>query len=126
MDHGTFAALDTPERLKDVLGGDVVSLEIKGGAAGLEAQFRALDWIRGMAVHDGVFSLTMERGERRIPELIAQAQKSGAAVECVNLHKPSLEDVFLHFTGKTIRESEASQAERNRAMMRAHRPRRGR
>jgi ABC-2 type transport system ATP-binding protein len=126
MDHGTFEALDTPERLKDLLGGDVVSLEVGGSSAGLEAEFRALEWIRGVAVHDGVFSLTMEKGERRIPELISLAQKAGASVECVNLHKPSLEDVFLHFTGKTIRESEASQAERNRAMMRAHRPGRGR
>jgi ABC-2 type transport system ATP-binding protein len=122
MDHGTFAALDAPEKLKDVLGGDVVSLEVEGDAVGLEAKFRVLDWIRNVALHDGVFSLTMERGERRIPELISLAQGAGIAVECVHLRKPSLEDVFLHFTGKTIRESEASQGERNRAMMRAHGP----
>jgi ABC-2 type transport system ATP-binding protein len=126
MDHGTFAAIDAPDRLKDRLGGDVVSLEVEGGADALEAEFRALDWVRAIKLHDGVFSLTMEKGERRIPELIGLAQKVGVIVNCVHLHKPSLEDVFLHFTGKTIRESEASQAERNRAMMMAHRPRRGR
>jgi ABC-2 type transport system ATP-binding protein len=126
MDHGTFAAIDTPERMKDRLGGDVVSLEVEGGAGGLEAEFRALDWIRAIKLHDGVFSLTMDKGERRIPELIGLAQKAGVTVLCVHLRKPSLEDVFLHFTGKTIRESEASQADRNRAMMMAHRRRRGR
>ena len=41
-------------------------------------------------------------------------------VSCVHLRKPSLEDVFLHFTGRTIREQEASQSERNRAMMMGH------
>jgi ABC-2 type transport system ATP-binding protein len=62
----------------------------------------------------------MERGERRIPELVMLAQQKGAAVNCVNLRKPSLEDVFLHFTGRTIREQEANQSERNRAVMMAH------
>ncbi len=126
MDHGTFAALDAPEKLKDGLGGDVISLELEGNGAALETEFRALDWIRKIKVHDNVFSLTMEKGERRIPELIGLAQKVGVAVSCVELRKPSLEDVFLYFTGKTIREAEASQADRNRAVMMAHRPRRGR
>jgi ABC-2 type transport system ATP-binding protein len=126
MDHGAFAAIDTPGKLKDLLGGDVVSLEVGGEAGALEAEFRALDWIRNIKIHDSVFSLTMEKGERRIPELIGLAQKAAVTVHSVLLRKPSLEDVFLHFTGKTIRESEASQADRNKAMMRAHRPRRGR
>jgi ABC-2 type transport system ATP-binding protein len=126
MDRGTFAALDTPEKLKDVLGGDVVSLEVEGNIGALEAEFRTLDWIKKAKLHEGIFSLTMERGDRRIPELVSVAQKAGVAVNSVNLRKPSLEDVFLYFTGKTIREHEASQADRNRAMMMVHRPRRGR
>ncbi len=125
MDRGTFAALDTPSKLKDVLGGDVVSLEVEGDAGALEAEFRALDWIKKIKLHEGIFSLTMERGDRRIPELVSVAQSAGVTVDSVNLRKPSLEDVFLYFTGKTIREHESSQADRNRAMMMAHRPRRG-
>jgi ABC-2 type transport system ATP-binding protein len=126
MDRGAFAAIDTPGRLKDLLGGDVVSLEVEGTTGALEAELRATDWVRKIKFHEDVFSLTMEKGERRIPELIGLAQKAGVTVNSVLLRKPSLEDVFLHFTGKTIRESEASQGERNRAMMRAHRPGRGR
>ena len=61
----------------------------------------------------------MEKGERRIPELIHVAKENGVNVACVHLRKPSLEDVFLHFTGRTIREEEASQADRNLAMIRA-------
>jgi len=120
MDHGKFVALDTPERLKDLLGGDAVSLEIEGDPAVLEAPFRALDWIKTIKTHDGVFTMTMEHGERRIPELIHVAQGLGVAVNCVNLRKPSLEDVFLHFTGRTIREEEADRFSRHRVMMRAH------
>ena len=62
----------------------------------------------------------MEKGEKKIPGIIAIAQKQGVDILSVNLHKPSLEDVFLHFTGKTIREHEASQSEigRNHMKMR--------
>jgi ABC-2 type transport system ATP-binding protein len=79
-----------------------------------------LDWIKRSKLHEGVLSLTMERGERRIPELVMLARAKGVAVSCVNLRKPSLEDVFLHFTGRTIREQEANLSERSRAMMMGH------
>ncbi len=120
MNHGKFAALDPPGKLKDVLGGDVVSLEIEGDPGPLERGFKSLPWVKTIKQHDLVFSLTMEQGERRIPELIQVAQEAGAAVNCVHLRKPSLEDVFLHFTGRTIRDEEAGRAERNRAAMMAH------
>ncbi|MGZ5469564.1 MAG: ATP-binding protein DrrA1-3 family domain-containing protein, partial [Candidatus Aminicenantales bacterium] len=120
MDHGAFAALDTPARLKDTLGGDVVSLELEGDATAFLDALGRLDWIKRSKFREDVLSLTMERGERRIAELIVMAQQHGVAVACVNLHKPSLEDVFLHFTGRTIREQEANQSDRNRALMMGH------
>ena len=123
MDHGKFVALDTPARLKDVLGGDVVSLELEGEpgpTAAFEAALQGLDWIKKLKHRDDALNLTMEKGERRIPELVNLAQDHGVTVSCVNLRKPSLEDVFLHFTGRTIREQEANLGERNRTMMMGH------
>ena len=120
MDHGKFVAMDTPARLKDTLGGDVISMELEGDTAALLGELAGLDWIKRTKFHEDVLSLTMEKGERRIPELVVAAQQHGVTVRCVNLRKPSLEDVFLHFTGRTIREQEASQSERNRAMMMGH------
>ena len=120
MDHGQFAALNTPARLKDLLGGDVVSLELEGDTASfLEALGREA-WIKRTRVREDVLSLTMDTGERRIPELVVMAQEHGVSVRCVNLHKPSLEDVFLHFTGRSIREHEAGQSERAREIMKRH------
>lgn len=120
IDFGKFVALDTPPSLKDVLGGDVVSMELDGDIAMLLGQLNKLDWIKTMKSHDGLLSLTMEKGERRIPELIAEAQKAGIGVTCVHLRKPSLEDVFLHFTGRMIREEQAGQGERHRGRMQGH------
>jgi ABC-2 type transport system ATP-binding protein len=120
MDAGRFVALDTPGKLKDVLGGDVVTLEIEGDAGPFVDRLKAFDWVRNLALRDGVLNLTTELGERRIPELVSEAQRSGLRVSCVNLRKPSLEDVFLHFTGRTIREEEATQGDRRRYVMRTH------
>jgi ABC-2 type transport system ATP-binding protein len=117
MDHGRFVALDSPARLKDILGGDVVSLEVEGAAGDLLDEISKLEWVKTANRHDGVLTMTMERGERRIPELVTFAQARGAVVRSVDLHKPSLEDVFLHFTGSTIREREAGAGDRNRMAM---------
>jgi len=118
MDNGRFVASGSPEKLKDVLGGDIVSLEVEGDDGNLITHLKKLDWIETLTKHEGVLSLTLEKGERRIPELITAAQNHDVKVACVHLRKPSLEDVFLHYTGRTIRDQEASQSERNRAMMR--------
>jgi ABC-2 type transport system ATP-binding protein len=124
MDRGKFVAMDTPAQLKDILGGDVVSMEIEGKADSLIDRINSLDWVKNMTRHNETLSLTMEKGERRIPQLINVARENGVNITCVHLRKPSLEDVFLHFTGRTIREEEASKTERSRAAIRARMGRR--
>ncbi len=126
MDQGKIVTLDTPVRLKDILGGDVVSMEINGKADTLVDLLKGMDWIKNMTRHDETLSLTMEKGERRIPELIRAAQKSGVGVTSVHLRKPSLEDVFLHFTGRIMSTEEASATEQRREMLRRRMGRRRR
>jgi ABC-2 type transport system ATP-binding protein len=124
IDNGTIVAMDSPERLKNILGGDVVTIEIDGNATELKKDLESRDWIKTLTQHENCLSLTLESGERRIPEIIQAAQEKGVVVACVHLRKPSLEDVFLHFTGRTIREQEATQAEKNLAFMQARMGRR--
>ena len=71
-------------------------------------------WVKEIKRHDGMLGLTMDHGAERIPEIIELAQKEKVKIKSVDLHKPSLEDVFIHFTGKTIRETEASQKDKFR------------
>jgi len=118
IDHGKIVALDSPHKLKDVLGGDVVSMEIEGNAAPLLEQLKSMGWVKSLSLREDVLRMTMEKGERRIPELIQEAQKAGVSVSCVNLRKPSLEDVFLHFTGRTIRDEDGQNGRRR--MMPGH------
>ncbi|MBU1120555.1 ATP-binding cassette domain-containing protein [Candidatus Micrarchaeota archaeon] len=114
IDKGKIVALDKPKQLKDLLGGDIVSLEVNQDCKAFILELNKLKWIKALKQHNCFIDLTLEKGEKRIPELIAFAQKLSVKIDSVSLRKPSLEDVFLHFTGKTIREEEAGIKERNK------------
>ncbi len=118
IDHGKIAALDTPEKLKEVLGGDVISLKVSGDAAKFMDKLKGFDWIKGIKPHEGFIDLSVENAEKRIPEIVCLAPQYSIAISSVNLRRPSLEDVFLNYTGRTIREQEGDGMDRARMLMR--------
>jgi ABC-2 type transport system ATP-binding protein len=115
MDHGKIVAMDTSERLKHSLGGDVVCAESPESEK-LQNMLRRMKWVKSIKKYDGSLCITMEHGEKRIPEIVVMAQKAGIRISSVSLHEPSLEDLFIHFTGKSIRDQEAEGNDRTRFM----------
>lgn len=105
IDHGKIIALDSPQNLKEGIGGDVVTLKSENS----HAIAVTLDepWLSRMEEHDGTVTLSMKNAEQHISGIITRLAEKGIPVESVSIHKPTLEDVFLYFTGKTIREEEA-------------------
>jgi ABC-2 type transport system ATP-binding protein len=103
MDSGKIIALDTPRNLKDLIGFDIVSLELNSGRYDLEV-FRNLEFVTEFREHNGLVTLKMERADVRIPAIMEVANRAGIEIKSVNLRKPSLEDVFLQFTGRGMRE----------------------
>jgi len=110
-------AMGTPSGLKDILGGDVITLELGGDQETFLPLLGGIPWVKGVKGHDGVVSVTVELGERRVPDLVALALGHGIQVRSVLLRKPSLEDVFLHYTGRTIREREVSANESRKELI---------
>lgn len=118
IDFGKIVALDTPQNLKNILGGDVISIEVFPPERAFEI-FKTLPWVKKINRYNSIINLNVEQGEKKIPLLMKIDQKeAGFEIKSVNLRKPTLEDVFLYFTGKTIREGEASQEEKNKMTMR--------
>jgi ABC-2 type transport system ATP-binding protein len=117
IDRGRIVAMGTPSDLKDVLGGDVITLELDGDAGGLLPLLGGIPWVKGAKGHDGEVNVTVESGERRVPELVSLALSHGIRVTSVLLRKPSLEDVFIHFTGRSIREREVSARESRKELI---------
>jgi len=120
IDRGKIIAIDTPQNLKNGLGGDVVSIKC-GASAACAEKLSKISWVKSTLLHDGFIDVSVEKGEEKIPKIIQMMQKEGIAIESVSLRKPSLDDVFLHYTGRTIREEEASPKDLLRARMKARR-----
>jgi ABC-2 type transport system ATP-binding protein len=119
IDHGRIVAMDTPEKLKQAVGLTLISIQIAQDSSGNPIDsLKQLDWIKKIEARDGSLELSIDGGEERIPELIDFADDRGLVILSVKLYKPSLEDTFLHYTGKTIREEEGSVMEVWKAWMR--------
>lgn len=110
IDQGQIVAIDTPEALKASVGRDRVSLQTaddESAAAALKALF-GLDATRS----EGGLTVYVAGGESFVPRLFAELQ---VPISSVSIARPTLDDVFMTYTGRTIRDAEASQSERNAA-----------
>ena len=103
IDRGRLAAIGRPEELKGVLGRDVI--KVRCSNPGLLAE-RLVDTsgIERVEVKEGMLIVGASRGERKIPELFRLAREIGIEIEEVSMSRPSLEDVFLYYTGRRIEE----------------------
>ncbi len=107
IDHGKIIAEGGPKQMKNELGGDVVSIECANSEK-CRKQLEGFAWVKNAVKHGGTVDARVEKGEEKIPKILAFAAKKGIMVKSVSLRKPSLDDVFIHYTGRTIREQEAS------------------
>ncbi|MDD1671698.1 MAG: ATP-binding cassette domain-containing protein [Methanomicrobiales archaeon] len=117
IDAGRIVAMDTPARLKDLLGGDVISLQLNEEGHTFATYLQTLPWVKNVTSMDAHITLTVEMGESRVPEIVKLGQNHGVDVVSVSLRKPSLEDVFLQFTGRTIRDQEGGVMDHRRAIV---------
>ena len=110
IDHGKIVAEGTPSELKDRVGGDVVTVRPLGKSDGLEAALHALPGVTAVAVQDGTFRVKCPSGDVLIPKVVAAASSLGIGLASVSLRRPSLDEVFLEFTGREYREDEGPTA----------------
>lgn len=110
IDHGRIIKIDTPERLKDSLGGDIIRVG-SNKPKELVALIKKSKIANSAKGYDGGIEITTKNGSEVIPKVIEVAKRAGIEVEYTTLKRPTLEDVFISLTGKGIREESASEAE---------------
>jgi ABC-2 type transport system ATP-binding protein len=110
IDHGKIVALGTPSELKDRLGGDIVTVRPVQPSAALDGLLRALPGVGGVTAQDGGFRLKCPNGEKLVPSLVEACVRSGVGLASVAVKRPSLDEVFLEFTGREFREDEGMSA----------------
>ncbi|MEM1655777.1 MAG: DUF4162 domain-containing protein [Nitrososphaerota archaeon] len=117
IDRGRILAVDEPRNLKDMIGGDVVIVSCSDPGPLAEELMRQ-DWVREVKTRGSEISVYVDRGEKKIPEIVMIAEKLGVAVDSILLREPTLEDVYLKFTGRSIREEIADAVEKMRNIAR--------
>jgi ABC-2 type transport system ATP-binding protein len=110
MDNGEIVVIDTPEALKRSVGQDRVSLTTDDdeAAVGILAERFGLE----PTISEGALTFFVAHGEEFVPRLFADPDLT---IRSVHVARPTLDDVFMTYTGRTIRDAEASGTERNRA-----------
>jgi len=102
MDYGKIIALDTVPNLKETLEGDVIIII----AQNLDAVVSLVTEKMGLShshVVNGTVEVTVKNGKSMLPRIVDAATQNQIFVESISLREPNLEDVFLHYTGRTIR-----------------------
>ncbi len=113
MDQGRIVVLDTPEALKASVGKDRVQIETDDDQAAIAALSEHFGIEARMA--EGAVTFGVPGGEEFVPRLFAEL---GQSISSVSVARPSLDDVFLSYTGSTIRDAEASSTDRMRDVAR--------
>jgi ABC-2 type transport system ATP-binding protein len=107
IDHGVIAAEGTPDELKRRISGDVVALRVAGGDHGITVARKLLAdqaVVREISTADGSLKLTVEHGEQALPALLRVLDAADVTLESINLSRPTLDDVFLTLTGRSLRD----------------------
>ena len=112
VSRGRIVVEGTAEELKGRLQGEAVVVELADGAVDdAVAAVRALEEVREVSADGRLLRSRVADGARAVPAILAALDARGTAVESVTMHRPSLDDVYLHYTGRDFRaEDEAGGA----------------
>ena len=109
IDQGRIVAEGTSDELKQAVAGDVVTIGVNGPREPVVALVSGLPFVREIGEDDdGLVRLYVDRGETAVPLLLRVLDAAGIATVSISLHKPSLDDVFLRQTGRSLRDEAAA------------------
>ncbi len=107
IDHGSILVTDTIEKLKTMVGNDIITLSVSNQKEFIP-YLKEKNWIKNIEIHDSNITLGVEKGEEKIPTVVELAQSKNIQVKSISVRKPTLDDAFLHYTGRSIRDENTS------------------
>lgn len=114
VDHGQLVALDTPAKLKDsVPTADIVEAEFDNAPAGWSAALEKLEGVSSVADHEGTVHISTTSGPLTVGALMDLARDRGVSVRRVSVQGTTLDDVFLHYTGRQLRDTTSETVRRD-------------
>jgi ABC-2 type transport system ATP-binding protein len=106
IDHGKIVAEGTPDALKRQVAGDVITLGVNGAHDQALQILKGQPFVREASEEDGSVRLYVDHGEVAMPAILRLLDGAGIAIAALSLARPSLDDVFLRQTGRSLREAD--------------------
>jgi ABC-2 type transport system ATP-binding protein len=107
IDHGKIIVIGTPEKLKESLGGDIITLAIQKDDD-ITDMIKKIEHVKEVKKENGSYMIKSENGEITAPLIIEALRRNGHVVTRLSLTKPTLNEVYLEYTGRTLRDAEES------------------
>jgi ABC-2 type transport system ATP-binding protein len=110
IDHGKIIVTGMPGELKDSLGGDIITIAIREDADVTEI-IKSVEDVKEVRREDGAYRIKAAKGEVTAPKIIEALRSRGFTVTRLSLTEPTLNEVYLEYTGRAIRDTEESREE---------------
>jgi ABC-2 type transport system ATP-binding protein len=91
-----------------MIGADTITMDVHSGIEALLGALQPFEWIKSATASGEMVELRVDHAQSRVPQVMQEACRINATIRTVSLHEPTLEDVFLKFTGKKMRTAEGS------------------
>ena len=117
IDYGKLLVIDDISNLKNSVGKDVITLSCTDADRFVKI-LENEKWVEKIKRHEGLVTFGVEKGDEKIPEIIEIARKQDIRIKSISVRKPTLDDVFLSYTGRTIRDEEGQVSSKGRLSLR--------
>ncbi|MGQ9565433.1 MAG: ATP-binding cassette domain-containing protein [Candidatus Bathyarchaeales archaeon] len=118
IDHGKIIKLDSPNALKESIGGDILTVTTKEDDNDVSGLISKVPKVKEVKKQNSTYRVKVEKGEETAPLILNALMKNGVIITKLSLSKPTLDEVYLEYTGKTIREEEGTDMFRQRITLR--------
>jgi ABC-2 type transport system ATP-binding protein len=114
IDKGRIVAMGRPDDLKTEFGNDLVELTVRAGEGGhsddqLKSKLSDLQLGSDLSVHDNAIRVAVANGKTALPSIMHKVESAGIEIKSISVRSPSLDDVFIKYTGRGIREEESAE-----------------
>jgi ABC-2 type transport system ATP-binding protein len=116
IDYGKIQAIDTPQTLKNALGGGViiVSIDDHTSKPQLISSIKEIEFVRDVTESDGKITIFSSKGPEVAPMIFSLSSKLGMTIKSVSITQPTLDDVFLSYTGRDLRDNDGATYDRRK------------
>jgi ABC-2 type transport system ATP-binding protein len=106
IDHGHIIRIGSPEELKESIGGDVIVVTLQETEPDISSDIANIKLVKNVQKNGNNYRIKVELGEEASPQITDLIRSKGLHVTKVSLTKPTLDEAYLEFTGRSLREEE--------------------